>query len=378
MAPRAAVTKAVGVPAGPHAIVTVVMPQPPDQSFASDNAAGAHPQVIEALREANIGAALPYGQDPWTTRSVERFRALFGADVEVFFTYGGTGANVVSLQCLLAPHEAVICPTSAHMNVDECGAPERFTGAKLIDVPSSDGKLSPGTVRALLQPAHDEHNVTPRVLAISQPTELGTVYSVDEIGELAQLAHEYGLFLYVDGARIANAVAALGCSVRDLTYRTGVDVLTFGGTKNGLLYGEALVFLRPELAGRARFARKQAGQLASKMRFIAAQFDVLLQDDLWLAGAANANDMAARLASRVAGVPQVEIVRPVEVNSVFARLPAPLLTQLQNWSFFWDWDLNDGLVRWMTSFATSDEDVMRFAEGARSFADQYSPDRSRP
>lgn len=370
-------TNAVGVVVGPRAIVTVVTPPPPDQSFASDNAAGAHPQVIEALRAANAGAALPYGQDLWTTRSAERFRALFEADVEVFYTYGGTGANVVALQCLLAPHEAVICPSSAHINVDECGAPERFTGAKLIDIPSSDGKLSPDMVRALLQPSHDEHHVTPRVVAISQPTELGTVYTVDEIGDLARLAHEHGLVLYVDGARLANAVAALGCSVRELTYGAGVDVLTFGGTKNGLLYGEAVVFLRPELARRARFARKQAGQLASKMRFIAAQFDVLLEDDLWLVSAANANNMAGRLASRVAEVPHVEIVRPVEVNSLFARLPAPLADRFQNWSFFWNWDLNDNVVRWMTSFATRDEDVVRFAEGVRYFANQYGPGTSR-
>src|SRR5580693_377832 len=191
--PRGTVgTKAVGVVVGPRAIVTVVTPPPPYQSFATDNAAG----------------ALAYGQDPWTTRSTERFRALFEADVEVFYTYGGTGANIVALQCLLAPHEAVICPSSAHINVDECGAPERFTGAKLIDIPSSDGKLSPDAVRALLQPSHDEHHVTPRVVAISQPTELGTVYSVDEIAELAELAQEHELVLYVDGARIANAVAA--------------------------------------------------------------------------------------------------------------------------------------------------------------------------
>jgi threonine aldolase len=349
----------------------LVIPPPPEQSFASDNAAGAHPRVIEALQAANVGASLPYGQDPWTSSSAERFRALFEADVEVFYTYGGTGANVVALQCLLAPHEAVICPTSAHINTDECGAPERFTGAKLLDVPSPDGKLSPAAVRALLQPSHDEHHVAPRVVAISQPTEMGTVYTVDEIGGLAALAHEHGLVLYVDGARIANAVAALGCSVRELTSGAGVDVLTFGGTKNGLMYGEAVVFLRPELARRARFARKQAGQLASKMRFIAAQFDVLLQDGLWLAGASHANEMAERLANAVGGLSQVEIARPVEVNSLFARLPAPLVHQLQDWSFFWTWDLNDSLVRWMTSFATGDEDVTRFAEGVRYFANQY-------
>jgi threonine aldolase len=350
-------------------------PPPPNQSFASDNAAGAHPAVIEAIRAANTGGAPPYGDDPWTARSVERFRALFDAEAEVFYTYGGTGANMVALQCLLAPHEAVICPTSAHINIDECGAPERFTGAKLIDVPCPDGKLSPSALQALLVPLHGEHNVRPGVVAISQSTEMGTVHSIDEITSLAEVAHEHGLLLYVDGARLANAVASLGCSVRELTSGAGVDVFTFGGTKNGLLYGEAVVFLRPELAGRARFARKQSGQLASKMRFIAAQFDALLDNDLWLASATHANDMAAQLARRIAGVPHVEIIRRVEVNSVFARLPEPVATKLQEWSFFWIWDDHDNVVRWMTSFATGEEDVTRFAEGVRYFADQYDHER---
>jgi threonine aldolase len=245
--------------------------------------------------------------------------------------------------------------------------------AKLIDVACPDGKLSADAVRALLQPSHGEHNVRPRVVAISEPTELGTVYTVEEVHDLAQLAHEHGLLLYVDGARIATAVAALGCSVHELTYGAGVDVLTFGGTKNGLLYGEAVVFMRSELAARARFARKQAGQLASKMRFIAAQFDALLQDDLWLLGAANANEMARQLAGRVVGLAHVEIVRPVEANGVFVRLPEPVISNLQDWSFFWTWDTHDNVVRWMTSFATCQQDVTRFAEGVRYFVDQHDP-----
>ena len=241
-------------------------PEPPSHSFASDNVAGAHPRVIEALSAANTGSAVPYGDDAWTQRATRKFRDLFEADVELLFAYGGTGANVVALQSILAPHEAIVCPSTAHINTDECGGGfERFTGAKLIDIPCDDGKLHADAITDLLRPGHGEHHVTPKVLAISQVTELGTVYTLDEIAALAELAHAHGLLLFIDGARIANAAAALGCSLRELTIDAGADVLTFGGTKNGLLYGEGVVYCRPELAARARFARKQAGQLASKM-----------------------------------------------------------------------------------------------------------------
>lgn len=333
------------------------------QSFASDNAAGVHPRVMEALVGANVGASTAYGADRWTARAVQRFRELFEENVEVLFTYGGTGANVLGLQCLLAPHQAVICPATAHINVDECGAPERFTGAKLIDIHSADGKLHPDAVRGLLLGAHGEHHVVPRVLSISQPTELGTLYTAREIAALGELARQHELVLHVDGARIANAVAALGCSIRELTVDAGVDVLTFGGTKNGLMYGEAVVFLRPELARHARFVRKQAGQLASKMRFIAVQFDALLRDELWLNNAAHANSMARRLADRVAPLPGIEMPRPPVINSVFATLPPESIAALQDWSFFWTWDPAEHLVRWMTSFATTEEDVQRFGAG---------------
>jgi threonine aldolase len=339
----------------------------PRHSFASDNVAGAHPAVLDAIVAANDGSAAPYGADPWTARAVARVRELFGADdAEVLFTYGGTGANVVALQSVLAPHEAIICPATAHINTDECGAAERFTGAKLIDVPTEDGKLTPERIRSLLLGARGEHNVQPAVVAISQVTELGTVYTIDEIAELAEFAHAHDLLLFVDGARLANAAASLGCSLRAMTTEAGVDALTFGGTKNGLLYGEAVVFLRPELARRARFARKQAGQLASKMRFASAQFDALLTDDLWFENARHANDMAARLAAALSGVPAVELLRAPQANSIFARLPQPAIKPLQEWSFFWIWDDEHHVARWMTSFATTEEDVTRFAEGLRA------------
>jgi threonine aldolase len=353
------------------------IPEPPSESFASDNVAGAHPRVIEALSAANTGSSRPYGDDPWTHSATRKLRDLLEADVEALFTYGGTGANVVALQSILAPHEAVICPSTAHINVDECGAPERFTGAKLIDIPSDDGKLHPDAVTDLLRPGHGEHRVTPRVLAISQVTELGSVYTIDEISRLAELAHAHGLLLFMDGARIANAAAGLGCSLRELTVDAGVDVLTFGGTKNGLLYGEAVIYVRPELAARARFARKQAGQLASKMRFIAAQFDALLTDELWLSNANHANHATALLADRIADTPEVEIVRAPEANSIFARLPANAIEPLQEWSFFWTWDASMNVVRWMTSFATTDADVARFADGVRHFTRPIGRDEHR-
>lgn len=319
---------------------------------------------------ANVGNAAPYGADPWTARAMGRVRELFDAPAaEVLFTYGGTGANVVALQSVLEPHEAVICPATAHINTDECGAPERFTGAKLLDVVTADGKLTPDLVAPLLDPAHGEHNVRPAVVAISQVTELGTVYTLDEIAVLAELVHAHGLLLFVDGARLSNAAAYLDCSPAQLATHAGVDLLTLGGTKNGLLYGEAVVFLRPDLARRARFARKQAGQLASKMRFIAAQFDALLANDLWLNNARHANAMAAQLAAALGDVPAVEVVRAPQANSVFARIPPRVITPLQNWSFFWTWDSHASTVRWMTSFATTDDDVSRFAAGVHHVTD---------
>ena len=237
-------------------------PRAPDRLFASDNASGVHPAVMDALVAANAGHALAYGADPWTRRATERFRDLLGVEVAVAFAWGGTGANVVGLQCLLAPWEAVICPDTAHIAVDECGAPERFTGCKLLAVPTDDGRLLPADVEGQLHLLGDEHHVQPRVVSITESTEFGTLYSVDEIAALADLAHGHGLLVHLDGARIANAVAALDVDLRALVVDTGVDVMTFGGTKNGMMYGEAVVFLRPEHATHARFVRKQAAAAA--------------------------------------------------------------------------------------------------------------------
>ena len=346
-------------------IVDRMQSPPPERSFASDNAAGVHPDVMAAIQTANAGHALAYGSDAWTARAIDRFRELFGRDVDVLFTFGGTGANIVGLQCLLAPWHAVICPASSHINTDECGSPERFTGSKLIDVPTADGKLRPEQVTDHLHGLRDEHHVQPHVVAITQSTENGTLYSADEVAALADVAHANGLLVHLDGARIGNATAALGGDVRSFTVDAGVDVLSFGGTKAGAMYGEAVVFLTPGLADGARFVRKQAAQLPSKMRYVAAQFEALLTDDLWIRNGRHANEMAARLADRVEAVDGVKLLRRPEVNSVFASLPRPAIDALQAWSFFWDWDVAADEVRWMTSYDTTDEDLDRFVAGVR-------------
>ncbi|HEY5156069.1 MAG TPA: aminotransferase class V-fold PLP-dependent enzyme [Acidimicrobiales bacterium] len=347
-------------------------PDAPSSSFASDNASGVHPDVLAAMTAANVGGALAYGADPWTSRARAAFRDLFGVPADVFFTWGGTGANVVGLQCLLAPYEAVLCPESAHINVDECGAPERFTGSKLIGIPTPDGKLRPDQIVEQLHVLGDEHHVQPRVVSITQSTEMGTLYQPDEIAALVDTAHRHGLLVHLDGARIANATAALGGDIRSFTVDAGVDVLTFGGTKNGLMYGEAVVFLTPGLGGAARFVRKQAAQLPSKMRYVSAQFEALLADDLWLRNAGHANAMAKRLADRVAGIDGVAVQRRPEVNAVFATVPRDTLAALQAWSFFWVWDEATTEVRWMTSFDTTEADIGVFADGVASLVDEHA------
>jgi threonine aldolase len=335
------------------------------RSFASDNASGVHPVVMDALVAANIDHALAYGDDAWTARATERFRTAFGAPVEVCFVWGGTGANVVSLQALLRPWSAVVCSANAHIAVDECGAPERFTGSKLLAIPTPDGKLAPADVEAAQAGRGDEHHAQATVLSVTQPTECGTLYSVAELTALCVTAHGFGMRVHLDGARLANAVAALGCDVRELTIDAGVDVVSFGGTKNGMMYGEAVVFCDPALAVDAKFIRKQATQLPSKMRFVAAQFEALLTDDLWIRNAAHANGMAQRLAAATRDIPGVELTRAPEVNSVFVRLPAAAIPRLQAESFFWTWDEAVDEVRWMTSFDTTETDIEDFTATVR-------------
>ncbi|HEV8169823.1 MAG TPA: aminotransferase class I/II-fold pyridoxal phosphate-dependent enzyme, partial [Pyrinomonadaceae bacterium] len=299
------------------------------RSFASDNNAGVHPEVIEAIRAANEGHVIAYGDDPFTARAVKLFQKHFGRDVAVYFVFGGTGANVLGLKAITKSHQAIICAETAHVNVDECGAPENFTGCKLLTVSTPDGKLRVEQIKPLLHGIGVEHHVQPAVITISQATEMGTVYTKKELKTLAGFAHDYGMLLHVDGARLSNAAVSLDASLKAITADVGVDVLSFGGTKNGMLYGEAVVFFDPKLAAEFKYIRKQGMQLSSKMRFIAAQFEAMLSGNLWRRGPQHANRMAQLLAEELATVPQIKITQPVESNGVFAVIPPQFIPALQ-------------------------------------------------
>ena len=346
-------------------------------SFASDNYAGVHPLVMAALAAANDGPeyggpAPAYGGDELTLAARARFKDVLGPTAEAFFVFLGTAANVLSLQAMTRPHHAVLTAATAHINVDECGAPERHLGCKLMYVDTPEGKLTPELLRPFLLHLGNEHHNQPRVVSITQATELGTVYTTGEIRALAGFAHENGLLLHMDGARLGNAAVALGCGLREMTADAGVDALSFGGTKNGLMFGEAVVFLRPELAQDFPYIRKQGMQLCSKMRFIAAQFLALLKDDgqggLWRANAAQANAMARLLAERVAGIPGVRLTQPVQTNAVFASLAPAIIARLQQRFAFYVWNHETNVVRWMTSFATTEAEVEAFAAAIRQEA----------
>jgi threonine aldolase len=337
----------------------------PKRGFASDNNAGVHPRVLDALRTANHGHAVAYGDDAYTETAVRLFRERFGGRAEVFFVFGGTGANVSALAAVTRPYQAVVCAETSHVNVDECGAVERFGGCKLLPLPPTGGKLRPGQIEPLLALRGDQHHSQPRVVSVSQATELGTVYTVEELRGLAEFAHREGMLLHVDGARLANAAARLGVPLEELTAGAGVDVLSFGGAKNGMMYGEAVVFFDPALAEDFKFVRKQCAQLPSKTRFIAAQFEALLEDDLWLRTAAHANRMARRLAEELRAIPQVRLTQPVESNAVFAAMPPETIARVREHFYFYVWDERASEVRLMCSYDTTEEDVRDLAAAVR-------------
>jgi threonine aldolase len=334
----------------------------PSRSFASDNNAIVHPEVLEAMRRANEGHAIGYGDDSQTASAVAKFREQFGSDAEVFFVFNGTAANVLSLQALTQPFHAVLCPELSHIYTDECGAPERMTGCKLIPLPAPNGKLTVETVAQAYHGIGDQHHVQPRVISITQSTEMGTVYKPAEIQALAQFAHERQMFLHMDGARISNAAAAQRLTLRQATRDLGVDVLSFGGTKNGLMGVEAVVFFRPESAEDFLFIRKQGMQLASKMRFMSAQMEALLTNDLWRRNAEHANQMARLLEQEMTKIPRVKVIYPVEANGVFAQIPQDAIPKIQERYFFYVWSEEEAVVRWMCSFDTTEQDVREFAQ----------------
>ncbi len=332
----------------------------PSRSFASDNNAGVHAAVMEAIAAANDGHVIAYGDDPYTARAVEKFRDHFGKDAEVFFVFGGTGANVLGLKAVTKSHQAIICAETAHINVDECGAPEKFTGCKLLSVTTADGKIRSEQVKPFLHGVGFEHHVQPRVISISQATEMGTVYTTGELKGLSNFAHDNGMLLHVDGARIANAAASLKVKLKAITRDAGVDILSFGGAKNGMMYGEAVVFFDKSLARDFKYTRKQGTHLPSKMRFISAQFEALLSNDLWRKNAEHANGMAQLLANELRKIPQVRITQKVEANGVFALLPEKYIPLLQKQYFFYVWNEETSEVRFMTSFDTTEEDIEDF------------------
>lgn len=346
----------------PDTSTTVDRRHDPDRrGFASDNYASVHPAVLAALEVANGGHQASYGEDAYTRHLTDVFRSHFGQRCEVFPVFNGTGANVVALQALTNRWDAVICAETAHINVDECGAPERMAGLKLLAVQTADGKLTPDHIARRLSDLGDEHRAQPRVVSVTESTELGTCYRVDELRAVCEEAHRSGLVVHLDGARLANAAAFLGVELRALTTEVGVDVVSFGGTKNGLLLGDAVVVLNPEAVSGLPFLRKASMQLASKMRFISVQLEVLLGGDLWLENARRANELAQRLAASIGGIDGVRITQAVEANAVFAVLPPKAAERLRARYSFYTWDDDTGEVRFMTSFDTTEGDVESFA-----------------
>jgi len=332
------------------------------RSFASDNNAGVHPEILEAIARANEGHVVAYGDDRYTRSAVAKFEEHFGPGIDVFFTFNGTGANVLGLQALCRTYQAVLCSDYAHIYTDECGAPEKHLGCKLIPLAHKDGKITVESVRHAYHGIGDQHHVQARVISITQSTEMGTVYQPEEVQALARFAHEHEMFLHMDGARIANAAASLGQTLRQATRDLGVDVLSFGGTKNGIMGGEAVVFSNRGLSADFLYLRKQGMQLASKMRFIAAQFEALLTNDLWRRSAEHANRMARILEAEVRRIPQVRIVWKVEANGVFAQIPRHAIEKIKERYFFYPWIEEENIVRWMCSFDTTEEDVREFAQ----------------
>ena len=332
------------------------------RTFASDNYAGVHPDIMKALVAANEGHAASYGADEYTERATGLFKSFFGDDIEVYFVYNGTGANVLGLSAMTHSYNSVICSDLAHINVDESTAPEKFLGCKLVTIPTKDGKIYADEIEARIQRVSDQHHPQAKVISISQSTEYGTVYKIDELKAIAAVARRNNLLFHMDGSRISNAAVSLNSDFRSFTRDAGVDVLSFGGTKNGMMFGEAIVFFNRSLAENFKYIRKQGMQLHSKMRFITAQFEALLSNDLWKRNARHANEMASYLATGLKEIAGVSLTQQVDGNGVFALLPQKALPVLQQHTFFYIWNDKTSEVRLMCAFDTTKEDVDSFIE----------------
>lgn len=332
------------------------------RSFASDNNSGVHPAILAFILEANQEHAVGYGADKWTDEANKILQKIFGEDVTPYYVFNGTGANMLALQSATQPFHSIICATTAHINVDECGAPSKFTGCMVKEIVTTDGKLTPELIQPLLQGFGDQHHSQPRVIYISQTTELGTIYTPEEIRIICDLAHKHNMYVHMDGARLANACAKLNVGMKELTRDCGVDILSLGGTKNGMMMGEAVLAFRPELQGNLKFYRKQSAQLYSKMRYITCQFIPYFNENIWMENAKQANDMAAYLASKLQEIPSVEFTQKVESNELFFTMPKEMIEEILKEYFFYMWNEAKNEVRLVTSWDTTREDIDLFVK----------------
>ena len=336
------------------------------RSFASDNNSGVHPEILKAITLANEGHALAYGGDPYTKEADKKFEEHFGKGIDTYFMFNGTAANVLGLKAMASSFHSIICAEIAHINTSECNAVEIFTGCKLLTVPSKDGKITVEQIKRHMHVLGEQHHAQPKVVSITQPTEMGRVYTLGEIKKIADFVHKNNMLLHMDGARLSNAVAALGMRLKDITTNAGVDVLSFGGTKNGIMSGEAIVFFDKNLSKDFKYIRKQGMQLTSKMRFISAQFISLLSNDLWLKNARHANKMAKILEKEIRKIPKVKITQKVETNAIFTIIPKKYIELLKKKYFFYTWNEEISEVRLMTSFDTTENDIFNFAKTVRT------------
>jgi len=327
------------------------------RSFASDNNASVHPLVMEAIVAANTDHAVGYGDDVWTAEATKKMKEVFGEEADPYFVFNGTGANTIALQAITRPFNSIICAQTAHIYVDECGAPGRLTGCSVVAVNTPDGKLTPELIKPELKEFGFCHHSQPKAIYISQVTEMGTIYTLDEVRAIADLAHRYGMYLHMDGARLANACAYLNCSMKAITVDSGVDILSFGGTKNGMMIGEAVVAFKPEIAKDLQYYRKQTTQLASKLRYLSAQFIPYLENDLWLENAKKANEKALRLAEALKKFSQIKFTQKIESNQLFFTMPLVVARKLAEKYFFYFWNEEQGECRFVTSWDTTDEDL---------------------
>ena len=331
------------------------------RSFASDNNSSVHPEILNAVIQSNKDHAVGYGDDAWTKQAEESVKSAFGVECDVFFVLNGTGANSVALQAVTRSFDCIIATQTAHICVDECGAPTKMSGCRIMEVQSCDGKITPELIQTKLVGQGVVHHSQPRVVYISQVTELGTVYTLDEVRAIADLLHQNNMYLHMDGARIANACAYLGCSLKEATVDVGVDILSFGGTKNGMMMGEAIISFDPELSKNIGYYRKQSAQLASKMRYLSAQFIPYIEQNIWLENATLANQKALKLAEILKQYPAVSFTQKVESNALFLTLDRKIVDQLLEKYYFYFWNESESEIRLVTSWDTTDEDIEQFS-----------------